>query len=398
MRRPARRALPLAAFAAALAVAAPTSAWAEPLPALNDTEPLDFTAEALALSSVVACDGRPFDTARFDAALVAELCKALDAIFDRYQREWLAKARPFFAALVPADLPKTVVYPFGGADLLTALVVYPDLREITSFSLEAGGDPRAFATLDKGRLARSLALHRRFLDKLVTVNHSRTLDLGQLKGDPLPSQVVFALVGLEVHGYEPVRLRYFRLEPDGSLRYLTARDVTLGEQALSGASGSMAYRKRAELFGNVELVFRKVGGGPEQVYRHVSANLDDTHLGEDGRALAHLASKGKVAAMTKAASYLLWWHNFDTVRAQLLSQMVWMVSDSTGVPPNLLDLSVFEIETYGQFRHTAIKGSAAGEAAYRQAWEEQPQRELPFMFGYPARAQTAHLVVTRRKK
>ena len=42
------------------------------------------------------------------------------------------------------------------------------------------------------------------------------------------------------------------------------------------------------------------------------ANLDDEHLKKDRRrALEHLESKGSVAAMTKAASYLL---SFDASR------------------------------------------------------------------------------------
>ncbi|TNF25343.1 MAG: hypothetical protein EP329_23245 [Deltaproteobacteria bacterium] len=367
--------------------------------ASTDDEGVDFTKEAKALFAVAACDHpeNGYDFGPYDKKVVDAHCKKLGPIFEPYEQAWLAVARPFFDKLVPKDVPKTVVYPFGGADLLTVLAIFPDLQELTSLSLEAGGDPRNLAHLDSKKLKRSLELHRRFLDKLVTVNHSRTLDLGQLKLDPLPSQVVFALVGLHVHGYEPVRLRYFRVEADGSLHYLTAADIAEGDAGVSKARGHKKYLRSAELFGNFELVFKKQGGGPEQVYRHISANLDDEHLAADPRVLKHLEKKGMVTAMTKAASYLLWWHNFDTIRGYLLGHLVWMVSDSTGIPPNFLDANVFEIETYGKFRATAIKGSKEGEAAYRKAWEEQPQRELPFMFGYPSKAQHAHLVVTRRK-
>ena len=107
--------------------------------------------------------------------------------------------------------------------------------------------------------------------------------------------------------------------------------------------------------------------------------------------------KGKVAAITKAASYLLWWGNFDTIRDYLLEHLVWMVSDSTGIPPNFLDTTKFELTTYGKFRHTAIKGSAEGESSLREAFETQEQRPLPFMFGYPSKAQHPHLFTVRRK-
>ena len=56
-------------------------------------------------------------------------------------------ARAFFAAHVPKDVPKKVVYPFAGGDLSTALTVYPDADEITNMSLEPAGDPRDIDTL-----------------------------------------------------------------------------------------------------------------------------------------------------------------------------------------------------------------------------------------------------------
>ena len=40
---------------------------------------------------------------------------------------------------------------------------------------------------------------------------------------------------------------------------------------------------------------------------------------------------GEVAAITKAASYLLWRGDFSRIRDYLLDNMVWMVSDSSGI-------------------------------------------------------------------
>jgi len=373
---------------------------AAPVALAEDAPPapaLDFTAELLALSAIAGCDGRDFDRERFAAVEVETHCAALAPIIARYRDGWLSQARPFFERLVPADAPRTVVYPFGGADLLTVLAVFPDVVELTTLSLESGGDPRMFSSLDARTLRTSLNLHREYVEKLTRVNHSRTLDLARLKGDPLPSQIVFAVVGLAAHGYEPVGLRYLRVEPDGTLAYLSEADVAAAEATFRGRGGSTLYRKRAALFGSFELRFRRGPDGPEQVYRHLSANLDDRHLGADPRVLRHLEAKGRVTAMTKAASYLLWWRSFSTIRAYLLAHVTWMVSDSTGIPPNHLDPEVFELETYGRFDATAIKGSPEGEAAYRRAWAEQPHRPLPFMFGYPSKAQHAHLVVMRRR-
>ena len=77
---------------------------------------------------------------------------------------------------------------------------------------------------------------------------------------------------------------------------------------------------------NIELKFRKPGRTHEQTYRHIMANLDDAHLKADPRALKHLEKKGNVAAMTKAASYLLSFGEFSTMRKYVIDHVDWMVS------------------------------------------------------------------------
>jgi hypothetical protein len=368
-------------------------------PALAAPDPVEFADELTALSAVAACDGRPVP-ARFDAKAVAAHCKALDAIFAGYETRWAIPARPFFAELVPKDIPKKVIYPFGGADLLTALVVFPDLTEITSVSLEAGGDPRTILTEPPDKVMKHLALHRRFMQQLVKFNHSRTLDLGRLKGTSLPSQMIFALVGLDVHGYEPVGLRTVRLEPDGTVHTFTEADVAAADAEVAGLRGSRKNRALNDLFAGYELRFKRrgVANAPIQTYRHFQANLANDELEKDSRILKHLGSKGELSAMTKAASYLLWWGNFETIRKFLEDHVVWMVSDSTGINPMHLSPERWEQTVYGEFTGTFLKSSAPGIKALMDLYAAQPERPLPFdYFGYPDNRRHGHLVVTRRR-
>ena len=87
------------------------------------------------------------------------------------------------------------------------------------------------------------------------------------------------MAALVLFDYEPIALRYFAIEPDGSLRYL---DVD--------AHGDIATN-------NSELGVRKVGdpAAPAKKLRHIATNLDDQHLRQDPRLLRHLAAKGSVA-------------------------------------------------------------------------------------------------------
>ncbi|MFO0745650.1 MAG: hypothetical protein U1F43_08250 [Myxococcota bacterium] len=369
-------------------------------PRARADQPIEFTAELKALSSVAACDGTT-PPAGIDPAAVKRHCDALDKIMADYVTAWATPARAFFDGLVPKDVPKTVVYPFGGADLLTALAVYPNVSELTSISLEAGGDPRSILRVDAKAFDKNLGLHRKFIGKLVEWNHSRTLDLGLLKGTPFPSQMIFALVGLHTHGYEPIRLRAVRLEKDGGVHYYTQADLDAADAQAKALKGAAKNRRLNDLFAGYEIEFRKKGvaNAPTQVYRHFQANLDNEHLAADPAILKYLDKRPTFAAMTKAASYLLWWGNFKTIRDALLAHMTWMVTDSTGILPRDLDPKVWEQTTYGVFDGSALDtANKEGVVALMEMWKAQPARALPFKyFGYPSKHLHGHLMVTKRR-
>ena len=361
----------------------------------------DFAAEAKLLYRVVACGGDAALPANLDPQIVAKHCPPLQARMARYRRVYLGRAKPFLAALRPAGLPDTVVYPFGGGDLLAALTTYPDARLITTLSLELSGDPRRITTIDNKRLDQSLDLVDGNVEKLLAANDSTTETLMDTQQGDLPGQLSYFLVALAVHGYEPVALRYFRVEADGSLHYYSAAEVSAMETRLARARhGEWTSPDFSEAFANSELVFRAAGGqGPLRIHRHIGTNLANGPLKKNVGMLRYLESQGQVAAMTKAASYCLWNPRFSRIRDYLLANMVFMISDATGIPPEFARQAGFVQETYGSFQG-AMCFDDCPDATYsdqfRDLWASQPQRKLPFRYGYLDSKSSYHLLVTRR--
>ena len=360
----------------------------------------DFTPTAQALLAVGACgDGILPDGVT--AELLGKHCAAVTKAQDDYKGKWVQAARPFFAARVPAGLPKAVVYPFAGGDLSTALTVYPDADEITTMSLEPAGDPRTLAALLAspappgklpGGLVKALDTIASELRFLYRVNFSNTMNMiGAMRGGALPTQLVFGLSALKVHGYEVTALRYFQLDDAGQLRYLTDEDVAKAPDATKGKAEA-----RNRIFANAEVRFRKPGGRV-QIYRHIQVNLDNAHLKKDPRVLRHLEAKGPVAGMTKAASYLLSWESFSTMRGYLMKHVVWMASDATGIAPRWGKPAGFEYETYGGFVGPHIGAGNGVAKEWREEFEAQPRRELKFRFGYHDKKVANHLVLMKKK-
>jgi hypothetical protein len=292
-----------------------------------------------------------------------------------------------------------VVYPFGGGDLLSAITTYPDAREYTTLSLEHAGDPRRIHGLAKARLVTSLELIRKTITGLLLHDDSKTENLMKGQRGDIPGQLAFFLIALAVHGYEPSGLRYFRVEPDGSLHYLSEEDISALEKKNAALLKSgWVSPDFSEAFSNAELTFTRVGQFHEggRTHRHIAQNLGDAALKKDPGILLHLEKKGPVAAMTKAASYLLWRDDFSLIRSYLLGHATAMISDSTGIPPALAKRAGFVDETWGHFEGSFLPASEPINKEFRELWKSQPERKLPFRYGYIDSSKHSHLLLMRR--
>lgn len=365
----------------------------------------DYIAEAQLQFRVAACGATTPVPAPLDQAIVDAHCATLATLVQQYEHGYLARARPYLAALRPTDLPEVVVYPFAGGDLLSALTTFPDATELTLISLEYAGDPRRLATLgSKRRQQKLLADLDETLTWLLRGNWERSRNLKRAQRGELAGQLALDLVALTVHGFEPTALRYFALTPDGAIHYLSAAE----QERLEGTRAKLLNPDDPDLvppdfslaFANMELRFRPRGGGRERVLRHIAFNLDDAHLTKDPSLLRHLEAKGPVAAMTRAADFLLWGRDFAQLRDYLTSHLVWMISDTTGVPPPFAARAGLEQLTYGTFvgafEPSDQPPRREWNSAFVELWAKNPQVPLPFRYGYPDRGRHAHMMITRR--
>lgn len=352
-------------------------------------EGTQYTKQVQGAFRVAACGGDDsLLPSHVDKKLVDAHCGMLTSAFAEYRKEWLDVAGPFIAKLRPSNLPTTVVYPFGGGDLVSALATYPDATELTTVSLEIAGDVRAIDKADNKRLVSELATLRDHLGKLFLKAHSRTVNLDIETRGAIPGEVAFTMAALTIHGYEPVTLRYFTFNQDGTLKWLTEEDITKNKN--DGRQGP---------FANAEIRFKKKGdtSGKVRILRHVAYDLSDGNLRKFPALVKHLESKGKVSTMTKAASHLLWDDaNFSIIRTYLMNHTDWMISDTTGVPPRIAKKNGFVQDVYGAYEWPEPFGTVNNADA--QAFHDMFKTATPitFRYGYPDNKSHGHIVVTRK--
>ena len=409
-----RFALSLLVLAACHGATADTSAPPVPLPVsapspksevrspTSPAEPgADFIADAKLLYRIAACGGE----APVDAALqkiVDHHCKVITDKLDKFRTVYFDKGREWFDKVEPKDLPKTVVYPFGGGDLLSALVAFPDATEITTVSLELAGDPRRLRTLTPAQVDASLGALRAEIGGLISVGSNTSSNLSAQQQNDLPGQVSSFMLGLVAGGYEPVSMRYFTLDDAGEIHYLEQAEIdAMDKEAAAHRPKSLKHDWQSPnfsaAFANVELRYRKIGEQTIRVHRHIAWNLGDSYLQTHPQLIRHLEKKGQVTVLVKGASYLLWRGDFGRIRDYLLDHLAWMLSDSTGIPPSYAHSAGMVQETYGYYDGAFLEGAQDSKAdeAFVDLWKSQRRRSLPFRFGYVDKDKQAHLLVTK---
>lgn len=391
-------------LACALALLAPRAASAEGA---------DFIADAKLLYRVAACGNAdqplPDTLTQGDPKRTKELtkivdrhCKRILEYMGKFRAQYFEKGRAWFDEVVPKTVPATVVYPFGGGDLISALVAFPTATEITTISLEQSGDPRRISKLTPNQLDNSLGVLRRDIGGLISVGSNTSENLSAGQRNDLPGQVSSFLMGLVAGGYEPVSMRYFTLDDAGAIHYLEQTEIdALEKEKGKSLKGDWQDPAFSPAFVNVEIQYKKIGETPAsiRIHRHIGWNLGDAYMTKNPQLVRHLEKKGDVTLLVKGASYLLWRGDFSVIRDYMLGHLAWMLSDSTGIPPSYARQKGMVQETYGYYAGAFLEGAQDGrhDQAFIELWRTQKKRRLPFRFGYVDKEKQAHLVVTKPK-
>jgi len=198
------------------------------------------------LYDVVACglDGKlPDDMAKADtggklAAVVKQHCDQLRPYIAKFRTTYFDSARAWFVEREPKDLPKTVVYPFGGGDLISLLVPFPDATDYTTISLELAGDPRHLGELDANKLRDSLHNWSVDIGPVINIGMNSSVNLSDEQRNVLAAQLSSHLLGLVTGGYEVVAARYFTLDDQGAVHYVEQAQLDADTKQGKSMSGN----------------------------------------------------------------------------------------------------------------------------------------------------------------
>ncbi len=281
--------------------------------------PADFVEQARQLGDLLGCQGRIPEG--LDPAPVKAFCARQTKLLARGAQD-RAALQALLQPLRPARLPSAAVFPLSGSDLLRVLAAYPDARNMTLTSDRGCGDPRLVTSLRApGRLAAFLSSIADQGEDLLRAVDGTSPRPGRAREQA--GALPLLLWALAIDGDEPVGLKYGRIEPAGTLRYLGAGEIASMEKAAQSPfeSCELAFVRRGEPAGTLP-----------RLARNLRVDLSDAALASDPGPLMHLESKGSFVAVLAGATAVSG-DGFSRLRELLLRRAVFAVSDGTGPTP-----------------------------------------------------------------
>lgn len=273
------------------------------------------------------------------------------------QRQWAEEnLRPVIGN------PGTLLYPFGGPDLLHAVALFPQASNYVLLGLEPAGGLPALETADPAAVFGALKRLEQATDTQLTHGYFITKDMkNDLASGPMP-------------GVTPILL--------ASLALMDATVDSVQPLDAGGRSG-------------VDIRFRLPGGGSRRAI-YVSADLSNG--GFNGAYRSWLSSYSGSVAYFKAASYLMHDSSFSGIRDWVLGNCRAVVQDDSGIPFRYYDPGKWNVRLYGGYDQPIELFAKHNQPDLRAAYQAAGGvPALPFGSGYRIRPDEANLQIAVKR-
>jgi hypothetical protein len=256
--------------------------------------------------------------------------------------------------------PGTVIYPFGGPDLLHVMAMFPRTSTYVLLGLEPSGSLPALESQPPGAVLADLFRIDKAMETQLKVGYFITKDMrAELSGGPMPgtTPLLLASIGLM----------------DGTVESI--QSIKAG-----GNTG-------------VDIRFRLPYGGSRRVI-YMAGDLSNGGFGGGYR--SWLGGFGGSVAYFKAASYLTHEDSFSGIRDFVLKNCRAVVQDDSGIPHRFF--GGWDARLFGRYDRPIELFANKPQPDLRAAYDAIGRGpDIPFGSGYHYRASEANLQMYVRK-
>ena len=276
----------------------------------------------------------------------------------------------------PVVSGSTLLYAFGGPDVLTAHTFFPHNKMYVMMGLEPTGDLPSETYLRSKLGSDYLPKIRGSMNSLIDKSFFITLLMdqmyrGQITDGLMPIMLMqLARTKYTINGYLLVNLNEKGKWVPRSAEAKTTKGMIIDVQNDAGEKKRLIY---------------------------ISANLQDEKLAANQPLLLFLQSLKPTVAYFKAASYLPHHDDFKLIRDTILDVSAAVLEDDSGIPYKYFDKTKWDFQLYGKYDHPYGGFHKMAQPTLKADILKPEAKPLDFPIGYGYRAIPSNLILAVKK-
>lgn len=257
----------------------------------------------------------------------------------------------------------TLLYPFSGPDFYNAYYLFPAAKTYIMFGLEPVGELPSVKSLNDSLFLKSIRYSMR---TLVAKNFYVT---GEMDKDYRSKKEIGIATMLMVFAarteHKITQVSYMLIGSNGS-----ATECSTASEMLKGQGAKAIKMELLDKQGNVQTI----------IYASFDAENSKISVATGiGKYLSSIPDK--TYGLLKAASYLLHYDSFSTMRGIVTSKCDLIMTDDSGLPFNVMQKN-YKVQLFGEYSKPISEFKFIDLSLLKAAYDKGEALPLPFKFGY----------------
>lgn len=291
--------------------------------------------------------------------------QVMDSLFDEAWTKNFSTMQSWAKTYLPEGQKNdyTLFYPFSGPDFFNAYYLFPQAKEYIMFGLEPAGVLPDSNDLKDASFLKSISYSlRTTIAKNFFITREMNVDYGIKKDVGIATMLLMyaSRTDHKIAGYS-----YVLIDASGAMSEYKNTDEMKNKSGVKGIKLSVVDKE-----GNAQNII------------YLSFNAENGKINDNNGVGKYLGSvSGKTYGLLKAASYLLHYDGFSTIRSIILSKCSIIMSDDSGLPYDIMQKH-YKVQLFGEYSDPISEFSFIKLNSMKAAYEKGNVFPLPFKFGY----------------
>ncbi len=280
----------------------------------------------------------------------------------------------------PMRNSEVLFYPFSGADVLNANLLFPHAKNCYMFGLEPVGFlPDLLVNTNNGdSLQRYFDALNVSLNAITNFSFFRTKSMAvDFNADELNGTIHLLLLFLARNGNDIADVRYVYIDDQGKQQENLHQKVKKND--------------------GVEIVYVD-SAHQSHIVTYYSVNLDNAHLSKNTGMASYIKNLGGFNTYLKASSYLMHNASFSMIRTNILDQTKYLLQDDSGIPYRFFnDKNKWNASFYGVYVPPIHLFENYMQPDLKTAYQDSTANTKPINFGIGYNFKQSNLMLFEKK-